>query len=63
VAAWKNELQMIFAKICKDDPYSLEQLKAPRMNITVVRPFVNSLYERKDLSVGKYCQSRSNHGR
>lgn len=30
------------------------------MNITVVRPFVNSLYEKKDLSVGEashlnYC--------
>lgn len=24
------------------------------MNITVVRPFVNSLYEKKDLSVGEF---------
>ncbi|RVX71625.1 hypothetical protein B0A52_03809 [Exophiala mesophila] len=37
-----------------DDPYSLEQLKAPRMNITVVRPIVNTLYEMQDLSV-VYC--------
>lgn len=46
------------AKRLPDDPYSLEQLKAPRMNITVVRPFVNSLYARKDLSVGKEPYAR-----
>ncbi|KIW66858.1 hypothetical protein PV04_06150 [Phialophora macrospora] len=37
-----------------DDPYSLEQLKAPRMNISVVRPLVDSLYEMQDLSI-VYC--------
>ncbi|EXJ85226.1 hypothetical protein A1O3_05901 [Capronia epimyces CBS 606.96] len=37
-----------------DDPYSLEQLKAPRMNISVVRPLVDSLYEKQDLSL-VYC--------
>ncbi|KAK4939617.1 hypothetical protein LTR10_020117 [Elasticomyces elasticus] len=37
-----------------DDPYSLEQLKAPRMNISVVRPLVDALYEMEDLSV-VYC--------
>ena len=36
-----------------DDPYSLEQLKAPRMNISVVRPLVDSLYEIQDLSISK----------
>lgn len=35
-----------------DDPYSLEQLKAPRMNISVVRPLVEALYETQDLSIG-----------
>ncbi|KIX04585.1 uncharacterized protein Z518_05455 [Rhinocladiella mackenziei CBS 650.93] len=38
-----------------DDPYSLEQLKAPRMNISVVRPLVDSLYEKQDLSSTVYC--------
>lgn len=37
---------------CSDDPYSLEQLKAPRMNLSVVRPLVDSLYETQDLSIG-----------
>ena len=27
-----------------DDPYSLDQLKAPRMNITIVRPLVDEYY-------------------
>lgn len=36
-----------------DDPYSLEQLKAPRMNISVVRPLVDALYETQDLSIGQ----------
>ncbi|EXJ85892.1 hypothetical protein A1O1_06261 [Capronia coronata CBS 617.96] len=37
-----------------DDPYSLEQLKAPRMNISVVRPLVDSIYGKQDLSL-VYC--------
>ncbi|KAK6368958.1 hypothetical protein LTR64_007117 [Lithohypha guttulata] len=37
-----------------DDPYSLEQLKAPRMNISVVRPLVDQFYESQDLSI-VYC--------
>ena len=37
-----------------DDPYSLDQLKAPRMNISVVRPLVDQFYEMKDASV-VYC--------
>ena len=35
-----------------DDPYSLEQLKSPRMNISVVRPLVDQLYELQDVSIG-----------
>jgi hypothetical protein len=35
-----------------DDPYSIEQLKAPRMNISVVRPLVDAFYEMQDVSVG-----------
>jgi hypothetical protein len=42
-----------------DDPYSLEQLKAPRMNISVVRPLVDSLYEMQDLSIGLFCRPGS----
>ncbi|KPI43852.1 Calcium channel YVC1 [Cyphellophora attinorum] len=37
-----------------DDPYSLDQLKAPRMNITIVRPLVDEYYESQDLSI-IYC--------
>ena len=35
-----------------DDPYSLEQLKAPRMNISVVRPLVDQFYAMRDVSIG-----------
>lgn len=37
-----------------DDPYSLDQLKAPRMNISVVRPLVDQFYAIQDLSI-VYC--------
>lgn len=37
-----------------DDPYSLDQLKAPRMNISVIRPLVDEYYGQQDLSV-LYC--------
>jgi hypothetical protein len=37
-----------------DDPYSLEQLRDPRMNLSVVRPLVDKLYEANDVSM-IYC--------
>jgi len=37
-----------------DDPYSIEQLRDPRMNLSVVRPFVDKLYELNDVSMGMY---------
>ncbi|KAH8815128.1 hypothetical protein F5884DRAFT_666302 [Xylogone sp. PMI_703] len=37
-----------------DDPYSLEQLRDPRINTTIVRPFVDKLYELNDVSI-VYC--------
>ena len=36
-----------------DDPYTLEQLRSPRMNVQIVRPLVDRLYELHDISVGK----------
>jgi hypothetical protein len=39
--------------ILADDPYSLEQLRDPRMNISVVRPLVDKLYELDDVSISK----------
>ncbi|OQO19935.1 hypothetical protein B0A51_11651 [Rachicladosporium sp. CCFEE 5018] len=44
--------QLIIASI--DDPYSTEQLKSPRMNISVIRPLVDHLYDPDDVSV-VYC--------
>lgn len=35
-----------------DDPYSLEQLKSPRMNVAVVRPLIDHLYDPDDVSIG-----------
>ncbi|KUJ24087.1 uncharacterized protein LY89DRAFT_604478 [Mollisia scopiformis] len=37
-----------------DDPYSIEQLRDPRMNMSVVRPLVDKLYEANDVSM-VYC--------
>ena len=36
-----------------DDPYTLEQLKSPRLNVKIIRPLVDRLYDPKDVSVGK----------
>lgn len=35
-----------------DDPYSLEELRSPRMNSSFVRPMVDQLYDKHDVSVG-----------
>ncbi|KAL8942642.1 MAG: hypothetical protein Q9216_001555 [Gyalolechia sp. 2 TL-2023] len=37
-----------------DDPYSLEQLRAPRLNTLVIRPLVDHFYDQKDISI-VYC--------
>ena len=37
-----------------DDPYTLEQLAAPRANLSIVRPLVDHLYEHPDVSL-VYC--------
>ncbi|RDW85012.1 hypothetical protein BP6252_02602 [Coleophoma cylindrospora] len=37
-----------------DDPYSPEQLRDPRMNVSVVRPLVDKLYALDDVSI-VYC--------
>ncbi|KAL9006308.1 MAG: hypothetical protein Q9188_000907 [Gyalolechia gomerana] len=37
-----------------DDPYSLEQLRAPRLNTLVIRPLVDLFYNQKDISI-VYC--------
>lgn len=38
-----------------DDPYSLEQLKSPRMNAAVVRPLLDHLYDPDDVSMGEFA--------
>ena len=37
-----------------DDPYSVEQLKAPRINLAIIRPLVDKYYDLKDISI-IYC--------
>ncbi|KAF3909136.1 hypothetical protein ABW21_db0207298 [Orbilia brochopaga] len=34
-----------------DDPYSMSQLRDPRMNTSIVRPLVDKYYEMKDVSI------------
>jgi hypothetical protein len=46
-----------------DDPYSIEQLRDPRMNISVVRPLVDRFYEDRDVSMSMFlCFSLLNWG-
>ncbi|KAF3940931.1 hypothetical protein ABW19_dt0204068 [Dactylella cylindrospora] len=42
----RNEVKQMI-----DDPYSLKQLRDPRMNTSVVRPLVDKYYEMKDVSI------------
>jgi hypothetical protein len=34
-----------------DDAYSLDQLRDPRMNLSIVRPLVDKFYGLKDVSI------------
>jgi hypothetical protein len=36
-----------------EDPYTLEQLREPRMNVLIVKPLVDRLYDEDDISVGE----------
>ncbi|KAF1352093.1 receptor-activated Ca2+-permeable cation channel [Delphinella strobiligena] len=44
--------RLVIASI--DDPYSLDQLKSPRMNVAIVRPLLDHLYDADDVSI-VYC--------
>jgi hypothetical protein len=47
-----------------DDPYSIEQLRDPQMNLSVVRPLVDKFYELNDVSISKlsaFCSSKISH--
>lgn len=46
---------MIIASM--EDPYTFEQLKEPRLNVLVVKPLVDLLYDEDDVSVGMFCSS------
>lgn len=35
-----------------EDPYSIEQLREPRMNVLIVKPMVDRLYDEDDISIG-----------
>jgi hypothetical protein len=41
------------ANLYSDDPYSLDQLRDPRINVSIVRPLVDRLHELDDVSVSK----------
>jgi hypothetical protein len=41
---------MIIASM--EDPYTFEQLKEPRLNVLVVKPLVDLLYDEDDVSLG-----------
>jgi hypothetical protein len=44
--------RLIMASI--DDPYTIEQLREPRLNVLIVRPLVERLYDCDDVSVGEW---------
>ncbi|KAL5405421.1 hypothetical protein PMIN06_007404 [Paraphaeosphaeria minitans] len=39
---------------CIEDPYSMDQLKEPRMNVLIVKPLVDRLFDADDISI-VYC--------
>ncbi|KAJ4348176.1 uncharacterized protein N0V89_009548 [Didymosphaeria variabile] len=44
--------RLVLASI--EDPYSMEQLKEPRMNVLIVKPLVDRLFDDEDISI-VYC--------
>ncbi|KAF1977044.1 hypothetical protein BU23DRAFT_527334 [Bimuria novae-zelandiae CBS 107.79] len=44
--------RLVLASI--EDPYNMEQLKEPRMNVLIVKPLVDRLYDADDISI-VYC--------
>jgi len=54
-----DEISWIFADGGTDDPYSIEQLRDPRMNLSIVRPLVDKFYENQDVSMGMLLVSSS----
>lgn len=48
---WRIRRQIISSI---NDPYTMEQLRAPRLNTSVVRPLMEELYDMKDISI-VYC--------
>ena len=42
-----------FTEWCIDDPYTLEQLMSPRMNVSIVRPLTDRLFDPDDPSMGE----------
>lgn len=49
--------RLVLASI--EDPYSMDQLKEPRMNVVIVKPLVDRLYDEDDISVGKVDCTRA----
>jgi hypothetical protein len=43
--------RLVLASI--EDPYTMDQLKEPRMNVLIVKPLVDRLYDEDDISIGK----------
>jgi hypothetical protein len=39
-----------------DDPYTFEQLQSPRINVAIVRPLIERLYDPEDISTGQSSQ-------
>jgi hypothetical protein len=40
-----------------EDYLTLEQLRDVRINVSVIRPLVDKLYELDDISIGMYCRA------
>jgi hypothetical protein len=45
--------RLVLASI--EDPYSIDQLKEPRMNVLIVKPLVDRLFDADDISIGEYA--------
>jgi hypothetical protein len=47
----RNSIRRLILAVI-EDPYSIEQLREPRMNVLIVKPLVDRLYDEDDISIG-----------
>jgi hypothetical protein len=53
----RNSIRRLILAVI-EDPYSIEQLREPRMNVLIVKPLVDRLYDEDDISIGTRSETK-----